>query len=230
MRVAVGDVSGDGFDDLITAAGPGGGPQVNIYLGLPRNRPVRGHGLAFPKPFESFYAFGPNEPNFTGGVTVASADLNGDGYADLIFGAGATGRCQEVSVFSGAQLFQSGAQPGADDGVLWPEQSELHRRRAASASPWVTTVPGILVPSSWSPPDRAAADRSRNMTLFCSLKPWGRRTRSSPFRSLRPRKRAACSSRSHEGPPRVFNGDAGDRTPPDHPVPSPESAGRAPDA
>ncbi|HEX4608155.1 MAG TPA: hypothetical protein VH092_08110, partial [Urbifossiella sp.] len=36
----------------------------------------------------SFFAF---EPDFTGGVTLAAADVTGDGRADLVVGAGAGG-------------------------------------------------------------------------------------------------------------------------------------------
>src|SRR4051794_24205548 len=56
VRVAVGDVNGDGTPDLVTAAGPGGAPVVRTFSG------VDGSELG------SFLAF---EPTFTGGVNVA---------------------------------------------------------------------------------------------------------------------------------------------------------------
>ncbi len=75
LRVAVGDVNNDGVADLVTALGPdaqGGLPsidQVSVYDG------ATGTLLKALTPFES---------SFTGGLFVAVADLNGDGYADLV--------------------------------------------------------------------------------------------------------------------------------------------------
>jgi hypothetical protein len=86
VRVAVGDVNGDGHPDLIAAAGPGGGPAVKVYDG------ATGAVLS------TFFAYA---PSFTGGVNVAAADLNGDGKAEVITGAGGGGGPQ-VNVFDGA--------------------------------------------------------------------------------------------------------------------------------
>ena len=73
VNVAMGDIDGDGTPDIITGAGPGGGPHVRVLSG------VDFHELA------SFYAF---NPSFAGGVFVASGDIDGDGRADIIAGAG----------------------------------------------------------------------------------------------------------------------------------------------
>jgi len=88
VRVALGDVNGDGIPDIITAAGPGGGPHVEVFSGKDLSM------------LASFLAY---NPAFTGGVYVAAGDLNGDGRADIITGAGAGGG-PHVEVFSGADL------------------------------------------------------------------------------------------------------------------------------
>ena len=89
VSVAVGDVNGDGWPDVIVAAGRGGGPRVRVFDGL------TGDQLA--GPLGSFFAFA---PSFTGGVNVAAADVNGDGTADIIVAAGPGGGPQ-VEVLSG---------------------------------------------------------------------------------------------------------------------------------
>jgi hypothetical protein len=76
VHVAMADVNGDGVLDVITGAGPGGGPHVKVFDG------ATGAVLA------SFYAY---DPSFRGGVNVAAADLTGDGKADIITGAGPGG-------------------------------------------------------------------------------------------------------------------------------------------
>jgi len=85
VSLATGDVDGDGFEDVIVGAGPGGGPNVKVFDGR-TGAEIR-----------SFFAYGPSMPL---GVNVAVADINGDGRADIITGAGPGGG-SHVRVFDG---------------------------------------------------------------------------------------------------------------------------------
>ncbi len=77
--VAAGDVEGDGYDEIITGAGPGAvfGPHVRGWNwdGGPAVQPMNGI---------SFFAYG----TLTWGVNVACGDIDGDGRDEIITGAG----------------------------------------------------------------------------------------------------------------------------------------------
>src|SRR5687767_11390901 len=75
VRVASGDVTGDGVEDVVAAFGPGGPPLVTVYDGRT--------GLVA----SAFFAI---DPRFALGLNVASADMDGDGRAEVIVGT-ATG-------------------------------------------------------------------------------------------------------------------------------------------
>ena len=86
VHVALGDVNGDGTPDVVTGAGSGGGAHVIVFDGV--TGAVLHSFLAYPL-------------GFTGGVHVAATDVNGDGKADIITGAGPGGG-PHVRVFDGA--------------------------------------------------------------------------------------------------------------------------------
>jgi len=88
VNVAQGDINRDGVEDLVVAAGSGGGPHVIIY---------NGQSLAV---MQSFFAY---SPSFTGGVSVATGDVDGDGQVDIVTGPGFGGG-PHVEVFNGSNL------------------------------------------------------------------------------------------------------------------------------
>lgn len=83
--VAVGNLDGEGKDEIVTGAGPGGGPHVRVFSGDGR---VRDRG---------FFAY---DPRFRGGVNVAVGELTGDNKMEIVTGAGPGGG-PHVRVFSG---------------------------------------------------------------------------------------------------------------------------------
>jgi hypothetical protein len=93
VRVALGDVNGDGNRDIITAAGPGGSTHIKVFTIDFATLTVN------PQPIAQFYAF--NQPTFKGGVYIAAGDTNNDGFDDIICGAGATGG-PRVEVYAGS--------------------------------------------------------------------------------------------------------------------------------
>lgn len=101
VRVAAGDVNGDGHADIIAGTGPGAA-QVTVFSGLDLTV------------LRNFIAY----PGFTGGIHVAVGDINGDGFDDIITGTG-TG-ASHVKVFSGqngSELQSFFAFPNSTGGV-----------------------------------------------------------------------------------------------------------------
>lgn len=88
VRVAVGDVNGDGIPDIVTGSGPGANGHVKVFDG------ISGALIA------SFFAFN----GFTGGLYVSVADTNCDGRGDVIVGSGAS--ATHVKVIDGTKLNQ----------------------------------------------------------------------------------------------------------------------------
>lgn len=80
VRVATGDLDGDGKAEVLAGTGPSGPPVVRVFDATGQRK-------------ASFFAF---DPSYTGGIYVAAGDLDGDGRGEIVVGAGSTG---EVRVF-----------------------------------------------------------------------------------------------------------------------------------
>lgn len=106
-RSALGDVNKDGTPDLVVCAGFLGGPRAALFNGttLLGTTPTR--------LINDFFAFpGTDSVTLRNGVFVAVGDIDGDGFADLIFGGG-PGGAPRVFILSGALVAAndvSGAQ------------------------------------------------------------------------------------------------------------------------
>ena len=99
VRVAAGDVNGDGRADLVIGAGFGGGPRVAVYDGSKLQANAAG-----PKLTDDYFAFSPSDAlTLKNGVFVAVGDLNGDGFGEVITGAG-DGGGPRVQAYSGKAL------------------------------------------------------------------------------------------------------------------------------
>lgn len=69
VRVAVGDVDGDGMGEIVVGPGSGGRPHIRIF---------NGYGQA---EYPGYFAL---DKKFTGGVWVATGDVNGDSKEEII--------------------------------------------------------------------------------------------------------------------------------------------------
>ncbi len=102
--VAAGDVTGDGYTDLVFGGGPGGAPRVFILSGaLVTAGDVSGAQAA---PVANFFASG--DLSDRGGARVGVTRADADGRADVVVGSGA-GRPAGVRVYLGKDF--AGGEP-----------------------------------------------------------------------------------------------------------------------
>jgi hypothetical protein len=90
VSLALSDVNGDGKADLIVSPQTLGGPSVRVF------------NAANFSILRDFFAF-EGAKAFTGGISVASADVDSDGYSDIVIGAGKGGNSR-IQVISGRDV------------------------------------------------------------------------------------------------------------------------------
>jgi hypothetical protein len=100
--VAMADVNGDGILDLVAGTGKGASPEVVAYDGNNTREGLFKTELA---------RFAPFDADFTGGVTVAAADIDGNAMADNIIVGSGPGMESQVKVFSTMLPSESGKAP-----------------------------------------------------------------------------------------------------------------------
>ncbi|MDP1793693.1 MAG: hypothetical protein Q8K63_06100, partial [Acidimicrobiales bacterium] len=135
VHVAIGNVDGNAAngDEIITAAGPSGGPHVKVWR---LNNDLTATELG------GFFAY---IPQFTGGVWVGTGDVDGDGTDEIITGAGPGGGPHvRVVKFNGGNVadvggwMAYGSYPGGvvvGAGNFIPEDSELAQKDEVVTAP-----------------------------------------------------------------------------------------------
>lgn len=113
--VAAGDVDGDGKAEVITAAGPGGGPHIRTFalIGAAGSRSLTG---------SPGFMGAETRNGYSGGLTVASANLDGAGGDEIVVGLASNGP-PIVAVWSYNPTTNTPTQR-----VLCRVRPELHRR------------------------------------------------------------------------------------------------------
>jgi hypothetical protein len=105
VSVAVADVNGDRYDDLVVAATTGN-PDVRVYDGKAFANGTFKSANPNASLLAEFFAYG---LNFNVGANVAAGDIEHNGYADIV--AGATAGNPDVHVYRGFDIAQKQFDP-----------------------------------------------------------------------------------------------------------------------
>lgn len=100
--VAIGDVDGDGLNEIVTAPGVGGGPHIRIFR---TDGQLWGGG---------FFAF---ESSDTTGARVAIGDVDGDGRDEIVVGSG-PGAIPRIQVYTSGRVLRSSFALGTTRSAL----------------------------------------------------------------------------------------------------------------
>lgn len=95
--IALGDLDGDGLNEIVTAPGRGGGPHVRMFR---TDGSLWGGG---------FFAFDATE---SAGARVAVGDVDGDGRDEIVVGTG-PGTLPRVRVYDGSQVLRASFSLGS---------------------------------------------------------------------------------------------------------------------
>ena len=82
--IALGDVDGDGLDELAVGSAMGSPPQVRLYTYDPNGIPPGPEG-GLVGTWSLMSTLDVFDPSYLGGVDVELTDFTGDGFADLVF-------------------------------------------------------------------------------------------------------------------------------------------------
>ena len=133
-NVAKGSLDVDPELEVVSGAGPGGGPHVKVFN--PENSFTG----------REFYAY---DSSFMGGVDVAAGDINGDGKDEIITGAGKGGGphvkafdssgAVTAEFFAYVGTFNGGVKVSAGEAIAGSSRAEI------AVSPWSDGSPHIKV-------------------------------------------------------------------------------------
>jgi hypothetical protein len=144
VRVATGDVNGDGFTDVVCATAAGTTGRVRVFSGadgsMLANRVAFGHG-------------------YTGGISVAVGDLDGDGLAEIVAG--------RLSGRSAVRVYRGGDFSLATAFLAFPRMAGGVSVTAAT----VATAGPVIAAASGTAPVVRLFDAEG--TLFSAIRPYG---------------------------------------------------------
>ena len=167
-NIAVADVTGDGFEDIVQgdhveSPGPGllaeGGGEVRLWRGAERGPETEAKSISQ----KLRVVPGDDELEDSFGYAVDAGDLDGDGYADMVVGApGENEGAGAVTVIRGAR---NGIALTSRSGFTraWAESRARRSSMRGSARRWpLCGSQGTIDPTSWSASSGLDASRTRS--------------------------------------------------------------------